>query len=347
MRQLALWEQYTRAEVHQIFSPQTIFTPQAGTWGLQGIVRVPERNGDFVFFVTFGASQGSHDFEEEITEDGVLTWQSQPQQRLSSPMIQQLVDHDDLTSSIHLLLRTSKSAAYTYLGELGYLEHDPKRESPVYFTWQIMSWPPPPQLRSDLRLLKPGAQTPEFAVSPQGELVRVDPPRLKPKRGDGAGGGGRKQAVLPGQDAKNRDLGLAGELLVLTAEANRLRASGRPDLADKIVHVAAVEGDSAGYDIRSYNTDGSVRHIEVKTTRGPAENAFFISPNELRFSQEHPTTYVIFRLHGYSDRDKRASYYEIPGIVAASFDLQPSEYRARLKPRESTPTSVPRERLGN
>ncbi len=75
---LKLWNSYTREQVHSIFSPDTVFTPQAGTWGLQGMVRIPDRVGDWVFFVTFGQQQGEHLFDESITEDGVLSWQSQP-----------------------------------------------------------------------------------------------------------------------------------------------------------------------------------------------------------------------------------------------------------------------------
>ncbi len=82
MPALELWKQYTRQEVHDSFSPETTFTPQAGSWGLWGIVRMPDRPGSFVFLVTFGQSQGDHDFDESITEDGVLTWQSQPRQAL-------------------------------------------------------------------------------------------------------------------------------------------------------------------------------------------------------------------------------------------------------------------------
>jgi hypothetical protein len=49
-----------------------------------------------VFFVTYGTSQGAHDFVEDINEEGVLTWQSQPRQRLDTPRIQQFISHDDL-----------------------------------------------------------------------------------------------------------------------------------------------------------------------------------------------------------------------------------------------------------
>jgi hypothetical protein len=137
---LILYEEYSREEVHSIFSPDTIFTPQAGTWGLQGVVPIPDRPGDWVFFVTFGQTQGEHTFDEGITEDGVLTWQSQPQQSLNDRRVQQWINHDDLTHNIYLFLRTSIERRYAYLGRLKYLEHDRERQRPVYFQWQIIDW---------------------------------------------------------------------------------------------------------------------------------------------------------------------------------------------------------------
>jgi hypothetical protein len=152
MRNLVLWQTYSREEVHGIFSPATTFTPQAGTWGLQGIVRIPERPGSFIFFVTFGQSQGDFDFDESITDDGVLTWQSQPKQRLQGATIQELIDHDDRTDSIHLFLRTRTNVDYTYCGTLGYLVHDEEREQPVRFQWQLLDWPVPAVTVADMGL---------------------------------------------------------------------------------------------------------------------------------------------------------------------------------------------------
>jgi hypothetical protein len=54
MLSLELYRDYTRKEVHDIFAPDTPFTPQSGTWGLHGIIAVPDRPKDFLFFVTFG-----------------------------------------------------------------------------------------------------------------------------------------------------------------------------------------------------------------------------------------------------------------------------------------------------
>ena len=49
MRALELWSEYSREEVHSIFSPDTDFVPQAGTLGIQGMVRVPDRANDWFF----------------------------------------------------------------------------------------------------------------------------------------------------------------------------------------------------------------------------------------------------------------------------------------------------------
>lgn len=58
-----------------------------------------------------------------------------------------------------------------------------------------------------------------------------------------------------------------------------------------IVDVSATEGDAAGYDIRSFELDGRVRYIEVKATEGGASTSFFISANEVAFSEQRTDSY--------------------------------------------------------
>ena len=70
------------------------------------------------------------------------------------------------------------------------------------------------------------------------------------------------------RDARNRALGRAGEERVLAHERASLLAAGRTDLAERIRWVSDVDGDGAGYDILSFDIDGSDRLIEVKTTSG-------------------------------------------------------------------------------
>ena len=154
MPDLILYSDYSRQDVHDIFSPDTRFTQSSGTWGLQGIVEIPNKPGDFVFFVTFGQHQGDHTFDEWITEDGVISWQSQPSQSIENRKIQQFINHDEEKNSIHLFLRTQKTSTYTYFGKLKYINHDPIREKPVYLFWQLLEWPIPIEVlgRIDIQL---------------------------------------------------------------------------------------------------------------------------------------------------------------------------------------------------
>lgn len=343
MRELEIWKEYSREEVHDIFSPDTIFTPQTGTWGLQGIVKIPERPRSYVFFVTFGKSQGAFDFDESITDDGVLTWQSQPKQRLQDTAVQDFIGHDDRTDAIHLFLRTRSVVPYTYCGVLGYLVHDGEREQPVNFQWQLLDWPMPVETIVKMGLAL--AHTTDGVVTTLATeptvtealalpftLYEVPPPSgvkqgpTKTKKFNAV-----KRPLHPDQDARNRALGLAGEELVLEVERRQLIEAGHPQLAEKVLHVSVVEGDGAGYDIRSFCENGDVRHLEVKTTRNGATSAFFVSPNEIAFSEAHPETFVLVRVFGYQSKTKSGHCYRSAGPLTESFLLVGTEYRASPK----------------
>ena len=49
MRVLIRYEKYSRKDIHDIFSPSTKFIQGAGSWGLQGIIRVPGTEHDYIF----------------------------------------------------------------------------------------------------------------------------------------------------------------------------------------------------------------------------------------------------------------------------------------------------------
>ena len=302
-RKLVLYEDFTREEVHEIFSPETSFTPQSGTWGLQGIVPIPEREGDFVFFVTFGKKQGKHTFEEGVSTAGLLTWQSQPRNKLTDPRIQSLVRHDSEANSIYLFLRTTTDKPYTFLGRLKYIIHDLDREEPVFFKWQILDWalPEAARQRMGITLVPDGAEANQETKPPVSGLLVEEPP---PERSTGSGlptpkFKAKKGGDYAARDARNRTLGTAGELLVLEHEKKRLKAAGRPDLASKVLHVADIEGDGAGYDVRSFEQDGMPRFIEVKTTRGSKQEEFYVSQNEIAFSKHKPSQFYLYRVFNY------------------------------------------------
>jgi hypothetical protein len=53
-------------------------------------------------------------------------------------------------------------------------------------------------------------------------------------------------------------------------------------------HVALLEEDGGGYDIRSFSPSGEVRFIEVKATRRDEHSVFFMSSNEIESARQPP-----------------------------------------------------------
>lgn len=134
------------------------------------------------------------------------------------------------------------------------------------------------------------------------------------------------------QDAKNRQLGLAGEEAVIEAERKALIAAGRQDLADRILHVAKVEGDGAGYDVKSFRSDGQEKFIEVKTTRGDEQTAFYVSANEVQFSACHSARYYLYRIFEFDQEAGSGKVFVHRGNLAEMFTRRPTNFKAALLP---------------
>ena len=325
MRNLQLNNLYSRKSIHSIFSPQTTFTPQAGTWGLQGIIKIPNREKDYVFIVTYGQSQGEHNFDEGITDDGVLSWQSQPKQDFNNKTIFDLVNHDDITDNIYLFLREDKKSDYKYLGKLAYLNHDTNREKPVYFQWQLLDWDDVNNvnLSDEKQINPPKSQQPLKKIL---ELVTKLPSKQKRKGTDTNTFRAKKSPDYAKRDSNNRKLGLDGELLALEYEKHRLSNLGRDDLAKEIIHTSVVQGDGAGYDILSYNEDGSPRYIEVKTTRGSLNTDFYMSPNEINFSEKYSNNFFLYRIYDFGEKDS-VKFFILQGNVNNQLHRTPVNFR--------------------
>jgi Protein NO VEIN, C-terminal/Domain of unknown function (DUF3427) len=335
MQSLVLYQDYTRQEIHDIFAPNVPFMPQSGTWGLHGIIVVPDRPNDFLFFVTFGQQQGTHVFDEGITDAGVLSWQSQPRQGFRHAQIQQFIRHDALTDTIYLFLRTAARQPYTYLGRLQYLRHDSDREYPVYFQWQLLDRPLPQDVVQRMHLdvqgvsedtpTQPAPVPTAHEQTPRLVIEAYHPSTQRQRQGTTTRGFRAQKGVdFAEVDAKNRALGHAGECLVLHHERETLMRKGHPDLAQRVRHVAEIEGDGVGYDVLSFAEDGTVKYIEVKTTRGSAETAFFLSANELAFARQHRPHYYVYRLYGYHTETHSGRCYIIEGnrvVPARQLDI--------------------------
>lgn len=166
-------------------------------------------------------------------------------------------------------------------------------------------------------------------------LTKVDPPVV----GTGNPDGGVRQRFprkldFPALDEQNRTLGQKGEEWVIRYEQQRLRDSGWPNLADQIEWTSQEKGDGTGYDIKSFNDDGSTRYIEVKTTNAGASTPFYVSKNEVDFSDEVGESFFIYRVFEFSTDPK---FYELQGSLKITASLEATAYRARpMQKAEST-----------
>lgn len=67
------------------------------------------------------------------------------------------------------------------------------------------------------------------------------------------------------RDARNRDLGRAGEEFVVGFERRRLERAGKSNLARDVRWVSDLDGDGYGYDVQSFDHDsGEPRLLEIK-----------------------------------------------------------------------------------
>ena len=130
------------------------------------------------------------------------------------------------------------------------------------------------------------------------------------------------------RDLRLRDLGAAGEEWVTRIERAELQAVGRQDLADKVEWTAKERGDGFGFDVSSFERDGTPVQIEVKTTNLGARAPFYVTRNEVRRSAELAPTYRLYRVFEFSREPK---VFVVPGAVESGFSLAPLVYSASVR----------------
>jgi hypothetical protein len=131
------------------------------------------------------------------------------------------------------------------------------------------------------------------------------------------------------REESNRKLGRRGEEFVLEFERQRLTSLGRKDLAKKIEWTSEVKGDGAGYDVYSYQgEEGGDLFIEVKTTNQGKFLPFYISDNEVAFSEEHPDNYSLYRVFDYR---KQPRIFTLNGSIRENAILRTKQYQASFR----------------
>ena len=129
------------------------------------------------------------------------------------------------------------------------------------------------------------------------------------------------------REAQNRSLGEAGECFVVEFEARRLHDRGQRVLSERVEQVSKTRGDGLGYDVLSFDERGRERYIEVKTTSFGEQTPFYVSRNEVSFSEFQPEQYHLYRLFGFRQKPQ---FFDLPGVIAQHCELDPVSYLARL-----------------
>ncbi len=135
------------------------------------------------------------------------------------------------------------------------------------------------------------------------------------------------------QNLRNTQVGMRGENLVFNYELEQ--AHERNQQASLIVHTSKVD-DNAGYDIKSIDSNGLVKYIEVKSTKAkPGILTLNITDNELRKAKELDNyfIYVVFEANTKSPKlwmmNKAFKNY------IKDIKLHPIAYRVYLNTDES------------
>ena len=128
------------------------------------------------------------------------------------------------------------------------------------------------------------------------------------------------------REAQNQTLGDAGEQFAINYEKARLIRAGKEQLSERIEQVSVTVGPSAGFDIRSFEENGTDRFIEAKTTKYGKHTPFFITSNELEFSKKNSNSYFLYRIFGFRAAPR---VFALHGYLQDQCILKPFQYLAR------------------
>ena len=129
-------------------------------------------------------------------------------------------------------------------------------------------------------------EIPEYSPKPQKK-----PPGKKQKKS--------KVHSIPsssGDAASKKETGKKGEEHVYSYEVECLKRGGRMDLAKQVIKQYEDTSSFPGYDIKSFNLDGSEIFIEVKSSASLKKNNFEITSNEINAAKKYKDKYFIYRV---------------------------------------------------
>ncbi|KJZ46014.1 protein NO VEIN domain-containing protein [Pseudomonas fluorescens] len=145
--------------------------------------------------------------------------------------------------------------------------------------------------------------------------------------------GGVKNRDYLQEAANNQQLGGVGERIVWAKERQRVLDELGEEYVSKVIHVSLKEGDGAGYDIRTLKQgpEGITEHyLEVKTTSGDANTAFFISENERKCAAAELDRYEVVRLHSLDQVKGEYLEYRLTARELLGMNMTAVSYRVNV-----------------
>ena len=257
---------------------------------------------------------------DERTES--VSWCAKKTTRSGQKQMQKIINGD---LDLYLFARWERNEDWTYLGEAHVLSYednvvvaDPKGNETFCMEYQLTCKGIEEDL--DQKEIESGTLT----------LTNDRPKRkVRKKTKRKFKGRGKKDYLFKAK--KDKKTGDLGEELVMKYEKKRLVDLGKQDLAESIEHVSVTQGDGTGYDIKSFNEDGTDRFIEVKTTKEGIDTEFFMSPNEIEFSEKNQESYYLYRVHDLKLNPLKGTLYINSGNVLDKFDKEPTVFVLNAK----------------
>lgn len=119
--------------------------------------------------------------------------------------------------------------------------------------------------------------------------------------------------------SEQRELGDAGEQLVMNFEIRQLRKWGMSEKLSKV----RIARPGEGFDVFSFDVNGNDKFIEVKTTSGDRNSRFFLTRNEVNFMREHKSNFSLYRVYNYNKAINSGKFFEIPGDMQSRLSMDP------------------------
>ncbi len=195
------------------------------------------------------------------------------------------------------------------------------------------AWPPPPRDSKVAGILRDYIVDLPLPEQTSPEFISLDTGKVSGKSKESTI---VKTGVVDFEQKNKRAkiIGNQGEDIVFLAEKMELRRNGRNDLAQK-VEAKCKSDDGAGFDILSYELDGTPKQIEVKSTSSnpPGSSAsfrFFLSANEHEKSKSL-SNYHLYIVFAAKSKNPKIWRIKNPAKLEPDYlNLQPSAFVATL-----------------